>query len=52
MAKNEKSKKKSMPQDAVVKGPNKEVPAKKLPANDCANQSSYLRRQLGDRGVV
>ena len=37
MEKNTKSKKKPMPPDAVVKGPNKEVPAKKLPANDCAN---------------
>jgi len=37
MAKNSKSKKKPMPSDAVVKGPNKEVPTKKLPANDCAN---------------
>jgi len=37
MAKNIKSKKKPMPADAVVKGPNKEVAAKKLPANDCAN---------------
>ena len=37
MPKSSKSKKKPMSSDAVVRGPNKEVPAKKLPANDCAN---------------
>lgn len=38
MAKTEKKpKNKPLPPDAVVKGPNKKVPTKKLPANDCAD---------------
>ena len=38
MAKKQKTPKtKALPPDAVVKGPNKQVPSKKLPADDCAS---------------